>query len=223
MAADGLKELLEPFGPVKVKRMFRGHGVYAQDLCFAVESGGEVFLKVDARSQPDFSAAGSDIRGQYEPAGRHERGVRDNPRAVPRVIRLYEAVNNGNRTGQDKEKPESNPTAKLENQKGTTTPKTTMIRVETRPTLVSNSPAPRRASTSFRPYSKQDERLRERRHSSASMGSGAGRARAFTGRRRKLGTWSPSPITGASTSRRGRSRRGAGSANPEERGGEARS
>ena len=39
--------------------MFGGHGVYAQDLCFAVESGGEVFLKVDAQSQPEFSAAGS--------------------------------------------------------------------------------------------------------------------------------------------------------------------
>ncbi len=103
-----------------------------------------------------------------------------------------------------------------------TTPKTTTIGVQKRPIPVnSDSPAPRLASTSFRPYSKQDERLRG--HSSASMGSGAGRARAFTGRRRKSGTWSPSPITGASTSRRGRSRRGAGSANREGRGGEARS
>jgi DNA transformation protein and related proteins len=57
--ADGLKELFEPFGAVTVKRMFGGRGVYAQDLCFAVESGGEVFLKVDAQSQPEFSAAGS--------------------------------------------------------------------------------------------------------------------------------------------------------------------
>ncbi len=59
MDADGLKELFQPFGAVTVKRMFGGHGVYAEGLCFAVESGGEVFLKVDARSQPDFSAAGS--------------------------------------------------------------------------------------------------------------------------------------------------------------------
>src|SRR5580658_307235 len=59
MDADGLKELFQPFGAVTVKRMFGGHGVYAQDLCFAVESGGEAFLKVDAQSQPDFSAAGS--------------------------------------------------------------------------------------------------------------------------------------------------------------------
>ena len=59
MDAEGLKELFQPFGEVTVKRMFGGHGVYAEGVCFAVESGGEVFLKVDARSQPDFSAAGS--------------------------------------------------------------------------------------------------------------------------------------------------------------------
>jgi DNA transformation protein and related proteins len=59
MDADGLKELFAPFGAVTIKRMFGGHGVYAEGLCFAVESGGEVFLKVDARSQPAFSAAGS--------------------------------------------------------------------------------------------------------------------------------------------------------------------
>src|SRR5271166_6393888 len=53
MDADGLKERFEPFGAVTVKRMYGGHRVYAEDLCFAVESGGEVFLKVDARSQPD--------------------------------------------------------------------------------------------------------------------------------------------------------------------------
>jgi DNA transformation protein len=39
--------------------MFDGAGIYAEGLCFAIESGGEVFLKADAQSQPDFSAAGS--------------------------------------------------------------------------------------------------------------------------------------------------------------------
>ena len=59
MNAEALKELFKPFGEVAVKRMFGGYGVYAEGLCFAIESDGEVFLKVDARSQPDFSAAGS--------------------------------------------------------------------------------------------------------------------------------------------------------------------
>jgi DNA transformation protein len=57
--ADGLKALFEPFGAVVVKRMFGGSGIYAEELCFAIESGGEVFLKADAQSQASFSAAGS--------------------------------------------------------------------------------------------------------------------------------------------------------------------
>jgi DNA transformation protein and related proteins len=36
MDADGLKALFEPFGSVAVKRMFSGHGVYADGLCFAI-------------------------------------------------------------------------------------------------------------------------------------------------------------------------------------------
>ena len=59
MNAEALKELFEPFGEVTVKRMFGGHGAYVEGLCFAIESGGEVFLKVDGQSQPDFSDAGS--------------------------------------------------------------------------------------------------------------------------------------------------------------------
>ena len=59
MDAEGLKALFEPFALVLVKRMFGGHGVYADGLCFAIESDGEVFLKADAESQPDFAAAGS--------------------------------------------------------------------------------------------------------------------------------------------------------------------
>jgi DNA transformation protein and related proteins len=59
MDADGPRALVEPFGPVTVKRMFGGHGLYSEALCFAIEHGGEVFLKVDAESQPSFAAAGS--------------------------------------------------------------------------------------------------------------------------------------------------------------------
>jgi DNA transformation protein and related proteins len=59
MNAEALKELFKPFGEVALKRMFGGYGVYAEGLCFAIESDGEVFLKVDAESQATFSAAGS--------------------------------------------------------------------------------------------------------------------------------------------------------------------
>jgi DNA transformation protein and related proteins len=59
MDAEGLKALFEPFGPVSVKRMFGGHGVYSDGLCFAVESGGEVYLKADAEAEKNYAEAGS--------------------------------------------------------------------------------------------------------------------------------------------------------------------
>jgi DNA transformation protein len=59
MDAEALKALFEPFGSVTVKRMFGGSGIYAEGMCFAIESGGEVFLKTDSLSRADFSAADS--------------------------------------------------------------------------------------------------------------------------------------------------------------------
>jgi DNA transformation protein len=59
MDTASLKALFEPFGPVMVKRMFGGFSVYADGLCFALESKGEVFLKTDEVSRADFSAVGS--------------------------------------------------------------------------------------------------------------------------------------------------------------------
>jgi DNA transformation protein len=57
--AEALKALFEPFGSVTVKRMFGGSGIYVEGLCFAIEADGEVFLKTDALSRADFSAADS--------------------------------------------------------------------------------------------------------------------------------------------------------------------
>ena len=59
MDAGDLKALFEPFGPVTVRRMFGGAGIYADGLCFAIEADGEVFIKTDEVSRADFSAAGS--------------------------------------------------------------------------------------------------------------------------------------------------------------------
>jgi DNA transformation protein len=59
MEAEELKSLFAPFGRVSVKRMFGGAGVYANGLCFAIESKGEVFLKTDEVSRADFSAEGA--------------------------------------------------------------------------------------------------------------------------------------------------------------------
>jgi DNA transformation protein and related proteins len=58
-AEGGLKALFEPVGTVSVKRMFGGRGVYLDGLCFAVESGGEVYLKGDDQAKTVFADAGS--------------------------------------------------------------------------------------------------------------------------------------------------------------------
>ena len=39
--------------------MFGGHGVYLDGICFAVESGGEVYLKTDDQAKTVFADAGS--------------------------------------------------------------------------------------------------------------------------------------------------------------------
>ena len=59
MDAEGLKDLFEPFGAVSVKRMFSGHGIYADGCCFALSLGGEVYLRTDAESAALLDAAGS--------------------------------------------------------------------------------------------------------------------------------------------------------------------
>jgi len=57
--AEGLKELFAPFGAVVVKRMFGGKGAYAEELMFAMEMDGEVYLKSDAETETLFAQAGS--------------------------------------------------------------------------------------------------------------------------------------------------------------------
>ena len=53
-----LEDLFRPFGAVTIKRMFGGHGIYADGLMFALEAGGEIFLKTDSESLPRFEARG---------------------------------------------------------------------------------------------------------------------------------------------------------------------
>lgn len=59
MDRDDLAEFFSSYGPVSVKRMFSGFGVYAEDVCFAVFLRGELFLKADPASVARFEAEGS--------------------------------------------------------------------------------------------------------------------------------------------------------------------
>lgn len=51
-------ELLSVLGPVRVRRMFGGHGVYADGLFLALIARDTLYLKTDEASRPAFDAAG---------------------------------------------------------------------------------------------------------------------------------------------------------------------
>ncbi len=59
MRQDEIEEVFAALGPVTVKRMFGGKGVYHQGLIVAIELAGELMLKTDALSAPAFEAAGA--------------------------------------------------------------------------------------------------------------------------------------------------------------------
>ena len=56
---EEIRELFSAFGPVSVRRMFGGAGLYAEDVMFALALGGEIFLKADAETIPSLQAEGS--------------------------------------------------------------------------------------------------------------------------------------------------------------------
>lgn len=58
MDRETAAELFSAFGPVDVRRMFSGYGVYADDVCFALYLRGEFFLKADETTIPRFEAEG---------------------------------------------------------------------------------------------------------------------------------------------------------------------
>jgi DNA transformation protein and related proteins len=54
-----IRDLFAPFGPVTVKRMFGGAGIWSEGLMFALVFDGAIFLKADETSIPDFEREGS--------------------------------------------------------------------------------------------------------------------------------------------------------------------
>lgn len=52
-----LHELLDPLGQISMRRMFGGHGLYCNDVFFAIVIDDQLYLKVDAESRATFAAA----------------------------------------------------------------------------------------------------------------------------------------------------------------------
>ena len=56
-----LEDLFDEFGPVTVKRMFGGYGVYHRGLMFALVAEGTLYLKTDPGNVGHFLEKGLEI------------------------------------------------------------------------------------------------------------------------------------------------------------------
>ncbi|MCJ8518207.1 DNA transformation protein [Pseudorhizobium tarimense] len=54
-----IEEMFEPLGPVSIRRMFGGKGIYRNGLILALDVYGEILLKADPVSAPLFEVAGA--------------------------------------------------------------------------------------------------------------------------------------------------------------------
>jgi DNA transformation protein and related proteins len=59
MDRRGIEDLFGPLGPVSLRRMFGGHGIYREGTIFAIEAQGEIWLKADGMTSPGLAAMGS--------------------------------------------------------------------------------------------------------------------------------------------------------------------
>jgi DNA transformation protein len=50
MDDEAIREIFQAFGPVSIRRMFGGQGIYRDGVMFALEDEGELFLKADDES-----------------------------------------------------------------------------------------------------------------------------------------------------------------------------
>lgn len=58
MDRDGIEEMFQALGPVTIRRMFGGKGIYHQGRILAIGFRDEILLKADSVSAPEFEAAG---------------------------------------------------------------------------------------------------------------------------------------------------------------------
>lgn len=72
MDNDAIADLFSGLGRVTIRRMFGGKGVYRDGLIVALEVDGEILLKADGESAPQFRAAGS-VQWVYEGHARKGR------------------------------------------------------------------------------------------------------------------------------------------------------
>jgi DNA transformation protein len=73
VSPDDIRELFSAFGPVEVRRLFGGAGIFADGMMFALISRGVIYLKTDAQNAPAFEREALEPFTYATKAGR--RGV----------------------------------------------------------------------------------------------------------------------------------------------------
>jgi DNA transformation protein len=58
MDADHISELFAAYGPVGIRRMFGGFGIYSRGMMFALAHDGVIYLKADAATVAAFEREG---------------------------------------------------------------------------------------------------------------------------------------------------------------------
>ncbi|ANK72484.1 TfoX/Sxy family protein [Ensifer adhaerens] len=95
-----IEDMFAVLGPVTIKRMFGGKGIYCQGVIFALEVDGEILLKGDEQTAPALEAAGS-RQWAYDGKGKPVKmpywsipdDAFDDPDEMARWVRLaYEAA-----------------------------------------------------------------------------------------------------------------------------------
>ena len=59
MDDEAIRDIFQAFGPVSIRRMFGGQGIYRDGTMFALEAGGELYLKADGQTEDRFRVLGS--------------------------------------------------------------------------------------------------------------------------------------------------------------------
>ena len=85
VSPDDIRELFSVFGPVEVRRMFGGAGIYAGDKMFALMHDGAIYLKADENNAPAFDR---EKLGPFTYSRRGERASLTSYRRMP--DRLYD-------------------------------------------------------------------------------------------------------------------------------------
>lgn len=101
MDTAAIEEMFQGLGPVTIKRMFGGKGIYHLGRIIAIELRDEMLLKADEKSAPEFADAGA---SQWSYEGKKGNQVKmpywsipenayDDPDEMAKWVRLaYEAA-----------------------------------------------------------------------------------------------------------------------------------